>query len=188
MKCEHADELMMNYLDGVLSKDQAYQLNQHLQKCDSCVETFYAYEQIQEEFKKMSVVEVPEDFTRNVMSKINKITPQYHLEPQSCIENINGIVWGIFSILFGIGVLLVMYQQELLQFLLNNPYTASWIGQFIPTFDLLADYLVQLQHNINEVFVFVQKIMGNIKNVLIFILIVLGVVQYQIYRKEKVEI
>ena len=104
------------------------------------------------------------------------------------MENITGIVWGIFSILFGIGVLLVIYQQEILSFLLSYPYTSSWIGQFIPTFDLLTQYLQQLQKNMSGIIVSIRQIVENGKTLLALILVVLGMVQYRIYRKEKVEV
>lgn len=188
MKCRQADELMMNYLDGILSKDKAYQLNQHLQQCDACVETFYAYEQIKKELHQMNIVEAPIGFTEQVMGRIEEIKPQYDLQKEMPMENITGIVWGIFSILFGVGVLLVIYQQEILSFLLSYPYTSSWIGQFIPTFDLLTQYLQQLQKNMSGIIVSIRQIVENGKTLLALILVALGMVQYRIYRKEKVEV
>lgn len=187
MKCRQADELMMEYLDGVLTEEKAQQLNQHLKSCDSCVETFYAYEQIKEELNDMVMIEAPHEFTQEVMAAVALIEPQYEVQINP-IENITGIVWGMFSICFGVGILLFMYQQEILTALLGHPLTSSWVGQFIPAFDLLGEYLQQLQSNLAGIKEFLQQIVENGKNLLIASLVLLGIVQYKIYRKEKVEI
>ncbi|NMA83007.1 MAG: hypothetical protein GX962_03975 [Epulopiscium sp.] len=187
MKCRQADELMMAYLDGILTQEKAQELNIHLQNCDLCVESFYAYEQIKQELNEIVITEAPHGFTQRVMATVAEIDPQYEVQANP-IENLAGIVWGMFSIFFGVGILLLMYQQEILNLLLSHPLTSSWIGQFIPTFDLLRDSIQGIQSNLIGIKEFIIQMIESGRNLLTVSLVVLGIVQYKIYRKEKVKI
>ena len=40
MNCNKVDHLIMKYMDGILTMEEAKHLNQHITKCDTCREEF----------------------------------------------------------------------------------------------------------------------------------------------------
>lgn len=114
MECKMANFLMMKYMDFTLEEKEAESLNSHLLSCESCKEDFQMYETLLTEFEKEepALYEPPICFCDNIMEKIMKIEPDF-CKPQSQ-ENVLSFVFGAFSMLVGIGVILSMYKTEIL--------------------------------------------------------------------------
>ena len=183
---------MMKYMDGILSIQQAKELNTHLQMCEICKEEFYAYEMITQEFEVTGMLQAPIDFEAVVMEKIKDIEPDYLVKASkekqvAAMDNLLGMVWGVFSFLFGIGMLLFMYRDSILDYLINNSYVGKWVQSFVPTVSVLSEYIGQIQQTATSLITPVQELISSSKMALATILVVLGVIQYVLYHREKVE-
>jgi hypothetical protein len=188
MKCSKADQLMMKYMDGILSMEEAKQLNLHLTECDACKEEFFAYQKMIDVLQDGQFYKAPDDFESTVMNRIKDIEVEYEIKKTVPIETISAIVWGFFSLIFGIGVLLVLYRQPVLEYLVQNPYLGEWANSMIPAMDILSAYINDFKTEMTNILGTIKYIFEVLRLILIPIVAVLGVVKYYIYRKEKVEI
>lgn len=187
MDCNQADKLIMKYMDGVLSIEEANKLNLHIAECDSCREGFFAYQMMMEELQD-NILEAPDGFETKVMERIKDIDLDYKIKETMPIENITAMIWGTFSLLFGIGVLLFIYRQPVLEYLLQNPYTGDWAQAMVPTVDILSAYINDVKNKFEDILSNGNQIITSLRMVLVPALAVLGSIQYYIYRKKKVEI
>ncbi|HHW66418.1 MAG: hypothetical protein PWP07_1932 [Epulopiscium sp.] len=188
MECNHADKLMMKYMDGILTMEEAQKLNFHITECESCRESFFTYQMVMDELRDESAMKAPDGFESEVMAKIKDIEIDYKLKEPMPIENISAMLWGVFSLLFGIGVLLCIYNQPVLKFLLENPYTKDWAQAMIPTMDLLNEYINDIKTKLQEFVSDGGQIFTVVKMIAVPVLTVLASIKYYIYRKKKVEI
>lgn len=71
MKCStEAIQLMHEYLDGALRGSQEKQLRDHLEQCDACQQHFHELNRTITLIKSADHVEVPPEFTKNVMMNL----------------------------------------------------------------------------------------------------------------------
>ncbi|NLM13667.1 MAG: hypothetical protein GX209_07970 [Epulopiscium sp.] len=188
MECNHADKLIMKYMDGILSMEEAQKLNFHITECESCRESFFTYQMVMDELRDEAVYEAPDGFEAAVMAKIKDIEVDYKLKEPMSMENITAMLWGMFSLLFGIGVLLCIYSQPILDYLLGNPYTMDWAQAMIPTVEVLAVYVNDIKTRLQELVSSGSQILTSLKMIAIPVLVVLASIKYYIYRKQKVEL
>ncbi|NLK97601.1 anti-sigma factor family protein [Defluviitalea saccharophila] len=188
MECNHADKLIMKYMDGILSMEEAQKLNLHITQCESCKESFFMYQMVMDELRDEAVSEAPDGFEAAVMAKIKDIEVDYKLKEPMPIDNLTAMLWGTFSLLFGIGVLLYIYNQPVLEFLLGNPYTKDWAQAMIPTVDVLSVYVSDIKSKLQELVSNGSQLFTSLKMIAIPVLAVLASIKYYIYRKQKVEI
>lgn len=188
MKCNHADQLLMKYMDGILTMDEAKKLNYHITECVSCREEFFTYQIMMEELQEGKMVEAPEQFEFEVMDKIKGIDFDYKVKEIGSIENITAMLWGVFSLVFGIGVLLFIYRQPVLEYLLQSPYMGDWVKAVLPAVDLLSSQINDIRTEIEEFLSNGRQIITLLKVITISVLTMLASIQYYIYRKKKVEI
>lgn len=188
MNCNQVDHLIMKYMDGILAMEEAHKLNLHITECDACREEFFTYQTMIEELQDFTVVEAPKEFEAQVMEKINMIEMEYIQKQAVSMENITAMVWGAFSLLFGIGVLLFIYRQSVLEYLIQSPYMGDWIQIMIPAVNMLSSYLNDIRKEVEDILYNGKEIIIYLKITLSSILGVLGVVKYYIYRKKKVEV
>ena len=73
MKCQDAEKYIMKYMDGEISKQEAEQLNQHMQHCTACKRDFEFYDTMLDLFEQMPVYEAPADFEIQVMMQIQAL-------------------------------------------------------------------------------------------------------------------
>ena len=58
------------------------------------------------------------------------------------------MVWGLFSLIFGIGVLLVLYRYPIIEYLVENPYLGDWASSMVPTVDILSTYISDIKEKL----------------------------------------
>lgn len=188
MKCNKSDHLIMKYMDGILTIEEARQLNHHINECDDCREEFFTYQRMIEALQDGQVYEAPENFEVQVMNSIKDIELDYEIKETISVETVKAMVWGLFSLIFGLGILLVLYKQPIIEYLLANPYVGDWASAMIPTVDILSVYISDTKKELQSILVNSEYILTTLRLILIPILAVIGAVHYYIYRKEKVEI
>ena len=67
MDCKQADTFFMKYAENTIKPDDAKNLAKHLLICKGCRESFVVFDTCLDE---SSIVEAPDDFTQNVMTRI----------------------------------------------------------------------------------------------------------------------
>ncbi|WP_186578126.1 anti-sigma factor family protein [Aquibacillus kalidii] len=73
MSCDkHIVNLMHNYLDGDLTKQEEQQLRSHLQTCQACQKHFHELKRTLSLLKGNSDIQAPTNFTASVMSNLPK--------------------------------------------------------------------------------------------------------------------
>lgn len=186
MECDRAGDLMMLYMDKALPEDEAKLLNQHLRSCDSCKEDFYAYDKILSELSIQKVYSPPEGFEDAVMEKIRSLDFKRPLVANR--DSLVCIIWGVFSILFGIGFLATMYKEAIIDYLSSSGNLSGFVQTLAP----ISEYAIGLSTDLNlAVTAFGANLAGMVspfRYVLLSVFFVLAGVQYFIHRKNKVEI
>ncbi|NLJ87997.1 MAG: hypothetical protein GX327_04345 [Epulopiscium sp.] len=188
MNCNKVDHLIMKYMDGILTMEEAKHLNQHITKCDTCREEFFTYQKMIDVLQDGQLVEAPKDFEATVMNRIKDIEIDYEVKEKISIDTISAMVWGLFSLIFGIGVLLVLYRYPIIEYLVENPYLGDWASSMVPTVDILSTYISDIKEEIISILSTSKYVFSSLRLILIPVLSILGAIKYYIYRKAKVEI
>jgi hypothetical protein len=71
MQCQHAHELLSDYVAGQLERPLAITLDSHLGECSACREEAAGLRRVWTELEGMSAVEPPPFFHENLMHRIN---------------------------------------------------------------------------------------------------------------------
>ncbi len=115
MKCNEAQAYMMKFFDKNLNDIEEAQFKQHLKNCKECSEEFLSLKEIFSEIEQDSVIEPPEDFELQVMSRLEKEVVMYSKPAgeNTFVYNILlAAVTFIFVILFG-GIIYEAIKQPL---------------------------------------------------------------------------
>ncbi len=82
MKCEECQEMLWDYLDKALSKEEALQLETHLNGCGDCQEELQDIKHIKETMHQIKQKELPKNYHETLMKRLeaeqeeaNKIVP-----------------------------------------------------------------------------------------------------------------
>ncbi len=187
LDCKKADIFIMKYLDGCLATDDAKKLNTHIKGCETCRGDFFMYDSIIKVVETATITEAPPNFECNVMEKINSLEMAFTKKTMDYTDFLLA-VWGTFSILFGFGVVLSVNRQDILQYFSHNPV----FSDYATTIDMLSvqamQYLGNITAFVNNVFNAVYSSIEAVRFVFLGIVAVLFVVQYFVYRKEKVQL
>lgn len=179
MECYKANELMMGYMDSTLTEDQASKLNQHLRTCASCKEDFLVYDNIMKEFSKAEVIAAPPGFEESVMKKIQSI--EFKRNGLFSADSFVCVVWGMFSVLFGLGFILFLYKDAVLETLAAIPYMSAFIATMLP----ISEFVTSLSNSILLSGEVMLGIITSSRYIVLGIILCLATVQYAMYRKEK---
>ncbi len=187
MDCSKIDELLMKHMDNILTKEETIILNTHLETCSHCREDFEIYDKINKEFSKIEIINAPDDFEINVMAKINEL-PDESLKCSNRLETLTCWLWSSFSVLVGIAVMIVLNKNFIMNYLSSS-------NQFSGFYDLLSpveDYVIEFSNNfvsiISSYITNISEYVSSARVVLLGILAILGVIQYIIYKRNKVEV
>jgi len=104
MKCNDSQNYMMKFFDRELNDIEEAQLKQHLKICTNCSKEFVSLKEIFADIEQDSEIEPPENFERQVMSRIENETKMYKKTTDQSMFVYNillGTVSFIFVILFG---------------------------------------------------------------------------------------
>lgn len=168
MNCKKAENFIMNYMDNTLSSAEAEELNKHLKTCESCKESFAVYEMMLDTFENADLTTAPNDFEQKLMIKISNITPVYLIQNPISIESINSLIWGIFTILFGAGIILNIYSEPIMNYISQNQYIADFYTVITPIGNLISEY-------INNSFAYIESITISMSGIITYSKIACGI-------------
>ncbi|NDO46734.1 hypothetical protein [Clostridium sp. MD294] len=183
MKCCDAEKYIMKYMDSEITKKEAEELNQHIQQCQKCKESFLFYDNMLQVFEQMSLYEAPEDFESNVMMQIQALEK---IEQRSYVNNrILGHIWSVFTVLFGTGAILVFYKQPIIQALEKNDILKQWVKNIMPIEQNISQQGQVLEDITENVILWIDKVLVNGFGVLLLLLCIVCAVQYVILKRKK---
>ena len=182
MECEMANDLMMKYMDGILTETEAASLNSHITACGQCKEDFLAYDGIMENFSGMELCEPPEGFELRVMSIIRQL-PEVGLKP--AYRSLYGVL-GVFSVLLGLGIILDMNKEAVLAWMGLYPQLKPLLNIYLPVADAVRDISNQVSMMLSQVSSYLQQISSGLYYVPLLLFGVLAGAQFVIYRKERI--
>ncbi len=183
MKCQDAEKYIMKYMDGEISKQEAEQLNEHIQHCPGCKRDFEFYDAMVELFEEMPLYEAPADFEMQVMLQIQTLEEgkQYcHIK-----NRIWGHIWGTFTVLFGTGAILAFYKEEIMASLAQQPYFDRWLSGLGPIEATIAQQGEALQAMTENVSLWTDKILVNSGGILLMLLSIACGIQYMLLKRKK---
>ncbi|HIT86887.1 MAG TPA: zf-HC2 domain-containing protein [Candidatus Coprocola pullicola] len=183
MKCQDAEKYIMKYMDGEISKQEAEQLNQHMQHCTACKRDFEFYDTMLDLFEQMPVYEAPADFEIQVMMQIQAL--EEGKQRRHIKNRIWGHIWGTFTVLFGTGAILVLYRDQIIASLAENPYFAQWLLKLAPIEETIAQQGKTLQMITENVAVLTDKILLNSAGILLVLLSIVCGIQYMLLKRKK---
>ena len=182
MDCDKATDLMMKYMDGVLSEAEAASLNGHITECAQCKEDFLAYDGIMGNFSGMTLCEPPEGFELRVMSIIRQL-PEMGLK--SVHRSLYGVL-GVFSFLLGLGIILDMNKDAALDWMGRYPQFKPLLDVYAPVSEAVRNISHQVSLALSMVSSYLQQVSSGLYYVPLLIFGVLAAAQFIIYRKERV--
>ncbi len=181
MKCYDTEKYLMKYMDGEMTKQEAEELNQHIQQCQKCKEDFLFYDNMLQLFEKMPLYEAPEGFETNVMMQIQALSEQ-----KNSIKNkIAGYLWGTFTMLFGTGAVLVFYKKSIFKLLEKNLYFSQWIKSIAPIEHNIIQQEQALQKGIEHFILWADQTLTKGFSVLLFLLCFVCATQYVLLKRKK---
>lgn len=183
MKCCDAEKYIMKYMDGEITKKEAEELNQHIQQCQNCKESFLFYDNMLQVFEQMPLYEAPKDFESNVMMQIQALEKT---EQRSYVNNrILGHIWSVFTVFFGTGAILVFYKQPIIEVLEKNEILKQWVTNIVPIEQNISQQGQALGDITENIMLWMDKILVNGFGILLLLLSIVCAVQYMILKRKK---
>lgn len=182
MKCCDAENYIMKYIDGEISKKEAEELNQHIKQCESCKQSFLFYDNMMQDFEQMPLYEAPEDFERNVMMQIQLLAQS---EKRSFTKNkIMGYLWGSFTIFFGAGAILAFYKESIIGAMEENVYFSQWVEKITPIEQNIMEQGHMLQTATRNALYWTDEMLCNHIGILLLLLCIVCAVRCFLVRKK----
>lgn len=188
MDCKKANELMMEFMDGTLSEENAALLGNHLKECKECEIDFEFYNQMIDEFSDMNnVIQAPDGFEESVMTKIDLIEPIYFPRADKT-DNILCTIWGSISVAVGTGAIFTLNKDAISAFLGSVPQLSRYAEMLEPIEIYAEQFKIGLNTAINTITASVSGYASSLRYVSLIAFVLLIAAQYFIYRKDKVEV
>lgn len=175
MKCEDADLLMMKYMDGEITSQDAQRLNQHILACKECKEAFLIYDCMMSEMSDMPQIVSPKGFECAVMLKIAEL-PQTQ-SVYSTRDRVKIMVAGTFAMLLSIAALLISYRDSIISNLANNEHLGVYMQNLVPVVERVEMQKENVISVFNSAIISVEHTLSASAGVIVTGIVVLCVVQ-----------
>lgn len=185
MDCYKADKLIMKYMDKAISEQEAQTLHEHISVCETCKGDFLIYDEMVNVFSAMEWAKAPENFEALVMEQVRKLEP-LSKKVTSAVDNIWCAVWGVFSILLGIGTLLALNGDLILTHMQQTPALSGYVPALQGLSADISLLLGEVSLSFTAAANYLSGYMASIRFVLVAVLGVLIAAQFFVYRKDKV--
>ena len=121
---------MMKYMDSEITEKEANKLNQHILECQECRKAFFVYDSMVTHIEAVNQVVAPENFEKAVLAKIALLPKKERIYSKE--DKMRAVVASIFVFFLSLGTALVVYQEQIVTHLMQNPNTADYIMAFSP--------------------------------------------------------
>ena len=184
MECSKANEMMMRFMDGTLSEDDAARLHKHLASCDGCRADFAIYDEIVADFLTLEETPAPDGFVEAVMARVEALEP-VSKKVNEKIDNILVAVWGGFSVLFGLGFALSLNREAVMSFLASQPAFAGYMETLAPVAVMVGDFVTGLGAAAETLFTQSLAFLSGAKYIVLAIAACLALATVILTRREK---
>jgi len=175
----------MSYMDGSLTARQQAELERHASSCAPCAEDFAVYRGIMADFSETALISAPEGFDEAVMEKIRALPAISR--PREFFDSVVFGIWGVFSVLMGLGVVLALNKDTLLAGMSQNPAYINLMALINPISAYVSDAAGGVakvwQNAVNAVSAYA----GPIKYAVVAAFVLLAAVQFFVHKNDKVE-
>ena len=183
MECDKIELLMMKHMDGALTEDEKERLEKHIRSCEKCGEDFLIYEEIQNGLPEPMIF-APDNFETLVMEKINALPENKKFA--GSIDNLLCVVWGIFSVMFGLGFLAVMNKESVIAYISENPSLSGYTDILVSISNFAESAGTMVMEAVTGASAEVSGYISASRYIILLIIAVLAVLQYVVYKKNKV--
>ena len=183
--CLKANDYMMKYMDGDITDNEAKRLKDHIDRCDDCREDFKLYDFILDELSvDTELSSPPEGFTAAVMVKVEAVPAPRKLINASFDSLLCG-VWGVFSVVFGVGFLLVLNREQILDYFSGIPALSGYVAAIMPMSERISAFFSGLVASFGQFFVSAGAFLSSYRYWIFGIFAALVVCQYFVNRRSK---
>lgn len=174
MNCDKSNLYMMKYIDGDITEEEAKRLNEHILCCEKCKKDFEIYDNILKDFAFIPEFEAPEGFENEVMQKISALNG---IEIYTFKNKIMSIIWGLFTIIFGSGAMLLFYRESIIKSLSQTQYFAEKISNFLPISEKIEEQADLIIYIFNDMLIKINDVFANI--IIVFLTIITVICAFQ---------
>lgn len=175
MKCEDADLLMMKYMDGEITSQEAQRLNQHILACKKCKEAFFIYDGMMSEMIDMPQITAPKGFECAVMLKIAELPQEQSV--YSVRDRVKILVAGTFAMLLSIAALLIGYRDAIISSLASSEHFGAYMQNLIPVVERVEMQKENVISVFNSAIISVEHTLSASAGFIVIGIVVLCVVQ-----------
>jgi len=184
MDCRYAEKLMMKYMDGEISEEEARELNKHILVCENCREEFFVYDRMITEAEAVSAEEItaPEGFEEAVMMKIRaEKTPVYGYSKN---DKIRAACVGTCGLFFAVSYFLVINQQAVISKMYRYPVFEQYLNKMVPFARSMEVYAGRIVSMINNVVLQADRILSSMGIAILGLIVVFCMLQAVVYTRK----
>ena len=186
MNCKNSEKLIMKYVDGELSEEEAKLLNGHITKCSECKAEFYFYDNMLKSFGNFEEVEAPETFEADVMAKITALGHNYSEVEYKVEHKVLGAVLGTFSVIIGGGVALFVFREPILNAVTGGETVSPYYAKLAEISGFVGEFWFNLKSAASNVIASANGAVGAYMGVIIMLIVAIVAIQgVLLYRKKR---
>lgn len=187
MACSKSDKLIMKYMDQTITKKEARLLHTHLSECNECMEDFKIYDEIMAGFAETPLETLADGFEDLVMEKISRCGVAY-TKRASAVDSFVTFMIGAVSVLFGLGFMLVVNREQIMNYLLTSEIFGAYARAISPMVNVVIEYTNSFITTVSNFAGGVGSFVSEYKYVVLTGFVVLLIAQYVLRKKDKVEV
>lgn len=162
--CQRAQDLMMKYLDNLISPEEQRYLDEHLVSCEACCFDFSAFKQVVSSLTEAAEIEIvaPEGFEEAVMAQIHKLPATNHSKTDALVYTLLAVLSG----LFGLGFLVAINSGPVLEFL-NEAGLTSYVAFISSIMPISEEFFRTFLQNLTTLAASVTEVLSGARFVLL---------------------
>ncbi len=163
-QCQRAQDLMMKYLDNLISPEEQSYLDDHLVGCEACCFDFSAFKQVVSSLTEAAEIEIvaPEGFEEAVMAQIHKLPATNHSKTDALVYTLLAVLSG----LFGLGFLVAINSGPVLEFL-NEAGLTSYVAFISSIMPISEEFFRTFLQNLTTLAASVTEVLSGARFVLL---------------------
>ena len=181
MDCKKAENLIMKYMDGQLSQNDAQLLNEHIKNCPKCKEEFLLFDSMMNEAAEISkeVIRAPEGFEKAVMAKIHTQEEKQYAYGRN--DRLRMACIGVVLLFLGAGYIFTVYKNAIIAKLYEYPVFSQYLNEVVPFSQNIQSYENSALKTAEGIFAYADNLL-TVSAVFLLVFIAVGVFVYRFSR------
>jgi hypothetical protein len=177
----------MKYMDQTITEKEALSLHEHLSECEECMEDFKIYDEIMTGFAESPLETLADGFEDLVMAKIDACGVTYE-KRSNAVESFVTFMVGAVSVLFGLGFMLVVNREQIMNYLMTSEIFGDYARAISPLVTVVIGYAQNLISVVSNFAAGAGGLISDYKYIVLAGFVGLLVTQYILRKKDKVEV